>query len=359
MTIQDLLLLTGKYTVNAATVSLAQWTQKPISRPSVIFLDITTRCNARCVMCNLWGKKAESYDVPLETLKRRIDDLHHWLGRGHLQLGLGESLLHPHIFELAAYAQSKKMLIGTISNGLLITDKVAEQIIRHNFFNLNVSLDGIKPATHNFTRGLPGAFDKVMNALESLLFYRKKLHGKTRLIIKPIIFNKNLDELIPLVHFAKDKGLDAINFQPLVNLNNTPELLHFDNLRDLHDTLENLKTLRRQGYPILNTDRELDAFYEYFVNPDKRPSQLTKKCAVGYTNLWIAKSDQVYFCYHLEVNRLNLNDYPSLHDLWISPAAQAVRRQIAACRRPCLESCLIKRTWAEQVGRFRTLFRRS
>ena len=227
-----------------------------------------------------------------------------------------------------------------------------------NFFNLNISLDGVRPETHAFTRGIPNAYDRVMEAIDRLLFYKKKLNGSTRIMLKPIIFNGNLDQLIQLVEITKEKGLSGVNFQPVQLINEqSRKMLTFKDPDKLHGTIAELKEMKKKGYPILNTDRELDAFMQYFENPDRRPPLLDRKCPVGYTNLWVLNGGVVHFCTLINAPVGHVNDFGSLKKLWHSSAAGEVRKTIAACKRPCLAVCLIRRTLREQIKRFFTFMK--
>ncbi|MCP4231653.1 MAG: radical SAM protein, partial [bacterium] len=51
-------------------------------RPSSVSLELTYRCNLRCVMCNVWRKAGDTSREELTTdeLKRVIDELYDDLG---------------------------------------------------------------------------------------------------------------------------------------------------------------------------------------------------------------------------------------------------------------------------------------
>ena len=346
--------------ISTLTTGLSMRTGRPLSKPTLVYLQVTGKCNARCVMCSIWKRLENEKHVPFETLKKLIDDLHSWLGKTHIQLGTGEPFLHPDMMRVVEYGNSKGMLMGTVTNGLLINDKIAEGIIANNFFNLNLSLDGVRPETHAFTRGIPNAYEKVMEAIDRLLFYREKLNGTTRIVLKPIIFSGNLDQLVPLAQFVKSKGLNGINFQPIqLSTDACREMIAFDNLDDVRATFDELKALKREGYPILNTDRELDAFVQYFERPDERPALLDQKCPVGFTNLWVLDGGVVHFCTLIDAPVGHVDDFGGFRNLWHSKEAARVRKIISKCTRPCLAVCLIRRSLREQIGRFFTLMKKS
>ncbi len=352
------LVVATKRGLSTLATGLSMRTGVPVGKPTMVYIQVTDKCNSRCPMCDIWKRYDTVRHIEFEIIKKRIDDIHDWLGRTHIQLGTGEPFLHPDIMKIVEYGNSKGMLMGTVTNALLINDRIARGIIANNFFNLNISLDGVKPETHAFTRGIPNAYDRVMEAIDRLLFYKKELNGGTRIMLKPIIFNGNIDQLIPLVEFAKEKGLSGVNFQPVQLINEQcRKMLVFEDPEKLRGTIAELKEMKKRGYPILNTDRELDAFIQYFEKPDRRPPLLDKKCPVGYSNLWVLDGGVVHFCTLIDAPVGHVNDFGSFKKLWRSGAAKKVRKRIAACKRPCLAVCLIRRTLREQIKRFLTFMR--
>jgi MoaA/NifB/PqqE/SkfB family radical SAM enzyme len=353
------LTVAAKRALNEVRTGLSLRAGRPFCKPSMVYLQVTDKCNSRCVMCGTWRDSDKVEHIPLETLKRRIDELHAWLGRAHIQLGTGEPFMHPQMLEVVQYGNSKGMLMGTVTNALMIGDKLAEGIIRSGFFNINISLDGVRPETHALTRGIPTAHQRVVEAIDRLVHYRKRYNAGTRIMLKPIIFRDNVDQLVPLAEFARNKGLDGINFQPIQRNNSAcEELMRIDDPGALRETFEQLKRMRREGYPILNTDREFDAFHQYFLDPKSRPALLSGNCSVGYSNLWVMDGGVVHLCMAMQMPIGHVDELGGFRRLWRSPEAAQVRKAIAACRRPCLASCLIKRTLPEQFNRFRTFMRK-
>jgi MoaA/NifB/PqqE/SkfB family radical SAM enzyme len=79
------------------------------------FIQVTTRCNARCTdRCNIWAQKP--FDMPLEDVKFAIDVL----AKNNFSISYftgGETGLYPHLVEAVEYAKSKGMLTSLTSNG--------------------------------------------------------------------------------------------------------------------------------------------------------------------------------------------------------------------------------------------------
>src|SRR5580704_4211750 len=84
------------------------------------------RCNLSCEYCNEYDDFSKP--VPLETMKRRIDDLAR-LGTSIITFSGGEPLLHPELDQLIAHIRKYPIIAGMITNGYLLT---ADRIQRLN-----------------------------------------------------------------------------------------------------------------------------------------------------------------------------------------------------------------------------------
>jgi len=96
------------------------------SAPLDAHIAITTRCNMLCKGCYNTHKDDEIKDMPLENAKAVIDKLSE-LGVFSLSFGGGEPTLHPDVFEIAKYAREKQVLPNMTTNGLTMTEQLAEE----------------------------------------------------------------------------------------------------------------------------------------------------------------------------------------------------------------------------------------
>src|SRR5664279_4507462 len=84
------------------------------------------RCNLSCTYCNEYDDFSKP--VPVETMKRRIDDLAR-IGTSIVTFSGGEPLLHPELDDLIAHVRTHPIIAGLITNGYLLT---ADRIKRLN-----------------------------------------------------------------------------------------------------------------------------------------------------------------------------------------------------------------------------------
>jgi MoaA/NifB/PqqE/SkfB family radical SAM enzyme len=100
------------------------------------------RCNLACEYCNEYDDFSKP--VPLDTMKRRIDDLAR-LGTSIVTLSGGEPLLHPELDEIIAHTRRYPIISGMITNGYLLTADRIQQLNRAGLDHLQISIDNIMP----------------------------------------------------------------------------------------------------------------------------------------------------------------------------------------------------------------------
>jgi len=133
-------------------------------RPIVVW-NITRTCNLACVHCYS-DSQAIRYGGELTTQEafRVIDDLAAFGVPGVLFSG-GEPLMRPDIFEIAAYARSRRLHVVFSTNGTLITPESARRFVELGIAYVGISLDSAEPAVHDRFRGSPGAFERTMQGI--------------------------------------------------------------------------------------------------------------------------------------------------------------------------------------------------
>jgi radical SAM protein with 4Fe4S-binding SPASM domain len=128
----------------------------------VTILNLTGKCNLRCIHCYADAGKGEA-GLSTEEVKRLIDDLAS-LKIPVLLFSGGEPLLREDIFELASYATKKGLKCSLSTNGTLITEEVADKLRESGFIYVGVSIDGL-PKTNDRFRGVRGAFERAFQGL--------------------------------------------------------------------------------------------------------------------------------------------------------------------------------------------------
>ncbi len=135
----------------------------------LLFWETTAGCNLECIHCRRLDVSHElmKSDMSTEQARRMIDDLAGF-ARCILVFSGGEPLMRPDVFDLAAHAREKGLLIALASNGTLIDETMAGRIADTGFHRVSISLDGADATTHDGFRKLPGSFDRAVRGLKLL-----------------------------------------------------------------------------------------------------------------------------------------------------------------------------------------------
>lgn len=130
--------------------------------PWAILLDPTSSCNLNCTGC--WaGKYTKGDTLEFETIDRIIEEAKE-LGIYFIVLSGGEPTVYPHLFDIFSKHEDVGFLMFT--NGTLIDDKFADNLLKVGNVAPAISIEGFKEATDR-RRG-PGVYNKIMSAMDRL-----------------------------------------------------------------------------------------------------------------------------------------------------------------------------------------------
>lgn len=110
----------------------------------------------------------------------------------------GEPLLSPALPKLIRYAKQLGMRVNLITNGTLVTVKVARVLADSGLDSTQVSLEGVTPATHDAIVQCSGAFQKTVAAVQRLKEKGIRTHTNTT------ITGENLEECEAMPSFVKN-----------------------------------------------------------------------------------------------------------------------------------------------------------
>ncbi len=175
----------------------------PITRLPILILFPHSRCNCRCVMCDIWRDTTKS-EIAAVDVARWVDE---WrtLGVRRVVLSGGEALMHSHLWELCDHLRAADIGITILSTGLLLRRHAAELVTRCD--DVVVSLDGPAPI-HDAIRNVPRAFDRLADGVAAI----KATGVSVTVTGRCTIQRANCHALRDVVHAAHDIGLDRISF---------------------------------------------------------------------------------------------------------------------------------------------------
>ncbi|MBI5788367.1 MAG: radical SAM protein [Candidatus Schekmanbacteria bacterium] len=149
-------------------------------RPLSVDWELTFRCNLACRICpqelykaQTGKRQASDEELNIDEMRAVVDDLAQ-MKVGVITLTGGEPFLHPQALELISYIKEKKIACNILTNGGVITEKIARHVVESKVDAITFSLDGPREV-HDDTRGRPGSFDKLQQAVSLIQESKKKL----------------------------------------------------------------------------------------------------------------------------------------------------------------------------------------
>lgn len=174
-------------------------------RPTPLFAsyNVTGRCNMKCAFCEWWKK-----DIPELSTKKASEaiDAVCSLGIPFFDLSGGEPLLRKDLVVLAKRVASHGCLVSMNTNGTLLTEKRVNEIA-NVFDTVVVSLDGPKEV-HDTIRGVPGTYEKAVNAIRLLK------ENRVRVGINSVATPWNIDILPQFIEKFRNR-VDFVQVQPM------------------------------------------------------------------------------------------------------------------------------------------------
>ena len=253
------------------TIANGRWASQ--CRPTSIALLMTERCNARCIHCDIWKNRGQEDRPSHEQWQSLLKDLRVWLGPVQVVFSGGEALLNRSTIELVQYASSMKLFVELLTHGFWEDQKKIEMLAAARPGRVTISLDGIG-SVHDSVRGRQGFFDRTEKTLQTLLRMRKTLAPPLTIRLKTVIMKQNLADVCNVAHFAQRHGLEVF-YQPIEQNYNTVENPRWfeesetwpDDISGAIAVVQELKMLKSNGLPIVNSTEQLDAMIPYFENP--------------------------------------------------------------------------------------------
>lgn len=129
----------------------------------LLFLELTARCNERCLHCYVEAgpRRTEALDWP--TIAAALRDAAA-LGFELVQLTGGEALLSPHLVEAASLARELGIAVEVYTNGVLL-DARRYARLQPLGVSFAFSLYAADPARHDAITQLPGSHARTLQAI--------------------------------------------------------------------------------------------------------------------------------------------------------------------------------------------------
>jgi Fe-coproporphyrin III synthase len=189
--------------VEVARRQLTLLTHHVYSLPVLVLMP-HSRCNCRCVMCDIWRANRERREISREALARHLEPMRS-LRVEWVVLSGGEALMHSNLWSLCALLREIPTRITLLSTGLLLRRHAADVVRRCD--DVIVSLDG-PPEIHDAIRDVPRAFERLADGVAALRAQALDFRVTGRCVVQ----RRNFRHLAATIDAAQGAGLDQISF---------------------------------------------------------------------------------------------------------------------------------------------------
>lgn len=179
-----------------------------ISPPRIVAWEVTRTCMMSCCHCRA-GASNKHYEGELSTEEcfKVIDSLAE-CGISILILTGGEPMVRDDIYEIVTYSKEKGLRVVMAPCGLLLNIENCRKLLSSGISRISLSLDGANERTHDFFRGMSGAFSKLIEGIKAA-----KETGLS-FQINTTITKSNLGELPDIYELTLKLG--AVSFHPFL-----------------------------------------------------------------------------------------------------------------------------------------------
>jgi MoaA/NifB/PqqE/SkfB family radical SAM enzyme len=320
-------------------------THKIYSLPIVILMP-HSRCNCRCVMCDIWKGNHNVQQLEESDISKLLISLKR-LNTKMVVMSGGEALMHPSFFRLCEILRSNRMSITILSTGLLLK-KYADEIISKTD-EVIVSLDGSREV-HNKIRNIPNAFEKLREGVQEL----KKINKNYRITGRSVIQRMNYLDFPNIVDAAREIGLDQISFltadvttdafnraEPW-EAEKTDEIkLSVNDLEQFKETIDFLIKNYRKDFEnkfIAESPEKIRRFYDYYAAYYGLSTFPQKACNAPWVSAVIEADGSVRPCFFHAISG-NIKE-AQLTDILNSDDSVAFRKNLDIVANPVCEKCV-------------------
>ncbi|MEM3503762.1 MAG: radical SAM protein [Nitrososphaeria archaeon] len=193
--------------------------------PSYLEIEVTTKCNLRCVMCEhtYWDEPVK--DMTFEEFKYIIDQFPKlkWIGL----TGIGESFLNKDFMKMLEYVKSRNIFVELYDTFYFIDDYIAKDLIRMGVDKIFASIDAATKETYERIR-VGSNFERVINNAKNLIRQKKEAGAYfPRIAFHYIINKENLHEIPHYIQLVSSLAEgDKVNIQFTRMLHKYQEVRH-------------------------------------------------------------------------------------------------------------------------------------
>lgn len=324
---------------------LTRITDKIYTLPVLVLMP-HSRCNCRCVMCDIWKANHIKKEITTEELEKHVETFNK-LGVKHVAFSGGEALMHSNLWKFCEILRANNIKISLLSTGITLKSHASDVVTYTN--EVIVSLDGPREI-HNRIRNLPSAFEKLEAGVKAV----KAVDGLFRVTGRCVLQKLNYRHLHDIIQTSKELNLDQISFltadvstsafnrsepwdqEKTVEISLTEDeadefqLIVDESLQRFQDLYKN-KFIAESPVKM----RSLAQYYKAILGKDSFP---VRKCNAPWVSAVVESDGEVRPCFfHPSYGNLFGN---SLDEILNSSAAISFRKNLDMKKDPVCERCV-------------------
>jgi len=320
-----------------------------IEKLPILILYPHSRCNCRCVMCDIW-KIDSVQEITVADLDRHISDVQS-LGVEWVVFSGGEPLMHSDLFRLCDRLRPLGIRTTILSTGLLL-EKHAARIV-DSIDDVIVSLDG-PPEVHDRIRRIPRAFELLAGGVHAI----HRLKPNFPVAARGVVQKLNFDRLRETVATARSLGLQSISFlaadltstafnRPLAwpDERQAQVALSHEETLALENEMEAMIREEQDGY-VLESPEKLRRIVQHFRAHLGLAGPIAPRCNAPWVSAVVESDGTVRPCFfHQPIGRLGAQ---SLREVLNSSQAVEFRRSLDVAQNPVCQRCVCSLYWSQQ-----------
>ena len=287
---------------------LDEMNQKAAARgiPLSAHLDITWRCNERCVHCYLdHDGKGEMTTDEIKDVLRQLAEV----GTFFLSISGGEPLLRRDCFEILEYARALRFNVKLKTNAVMIGPEEAARLRKLGIEQVQISVYSHRPEVHDAITKLPGSLRRTVGAIKHLKA------NDIKVSITDVLMQFNKRDAMAVRQMAQELGVN-FSIDPTI----TPMLNGDRSVTKLGITLEELQK-------VMHSPEFVGDVAEFCSPVSAAEDDLLDgySCSAGHTLAYISPFGDVFPCVQFPMPCGSVRKQ-SFREIWYdSPAFSELR----------------------------------
>jgi len=287
--------------------------------PLSVHLDVTYRCNERCVHCYL------DHDNHGEMTAAEICDVLDQLAEAgvfFLTFSGGEVLMRMDFFQILEYARSLLFSVKIKTNAFMIREREADRMRELGVQSVQVSIYSHRPEVHDAITKLPGSLKRSIAGIRLL-----QSRG-LRVIMANVLMRQNLNDYAGVQALARELGV-TYTIDPTI----TPKMDGDRSVLGLGIGGDDLRQVFRTPELVGNVE-------EFCAPPAPVDEDVLEgvPCSAGHSACYISPYGDVYPCVQFPLPSGNVRKQKFL-EIWQNSAELNEVRSIRARDLPTCSHC--------------------